>query len=263
MGAYLDKWNKLTKDFQTAIKGESLWSKDVQEVNRNLLSVVKVLDKSEVEVMDACGNRKGLKPADAAGYLATFKLMSNSLRAGTQKAKITGELNNTDKATKPKTYRALKVLATGIDDIASLAEYKAKTFDDAVANVGRQLSADERKAEVQALALTQVKKGVMKALAGLQKIKAEPTPLRWTNTMNDGLTRDLIMGLTSLHIAQGKGAFGGVPAALAHKNATAPWNTGQASSAVNDADTPVIIAAKAKQWSAIVKAVAADYQAHW
>lgn len=142
------------------------------------------------------------------------------------------------------------MLITGIDEITSLAEYVEKTLVDAAANAGKTVSSQERVAKIQ-------------SLAQIQKVKADPTSETWGKLVADGGTRDLCMGLTSLVAAQQKGNFGTVPAALQLKNATQPFNTGQAKSALPSTANPTVVAQRLKEWSALVKAVAAAYQAHW
>lgn len=152
---------------------------------------------------------------------------------------------------------------TGIEEITSLAEYEAKGLADAAAAVGKEVSAQERIAKVQALALTQVKQAVMKSLAGIQRVKADPTPESWKQFINDGCTRDVCMGLVSLEKGQAGGSFGNVPSATPHKATTTPFNTSQPMANVPPNMDATEVKRRLKVWSGIVKAIAADYQAHW
>ncbi|RMF39943.1 MAG: hypothetical protein D6754_04405, partial [Alphaproteobacteria bacterium] len=241
MATFETKWTKLWTDFQNARKNEWLKAEEVgnfnkmmKEVPRDMKVITKALDEAEVQVSSACSSVRGFKPEDAPGYLAKFVSNAKVLAKGTHKALVKKSYDDMDKAKKPRTYRALKVLMTGMDEISSLAQYKAKALKDQVDDIGKQLSSQQRIAQVHAKALDQVKKGAMKSLACLQKVKANPTPKAWKEQMGAGMTRDLIMGLTTLQAAQKKGDFGDVPKAGWWKSYCDPWNTGQAKTKVQD-----------------------------
>jgi hypothetical protein len=263
MADYADKWNKLAQAYQKAIKGEALWSRDIQRVNTELKKICTELDQIGVEVTQSVFENQGYKKEDAPAYAAKFTSRMRILKGGGHVQTVRNELANTDKATQPKTYRALKVLASGIEEIATMAEYMEKDITQKVADIGQEISSQERVARVQAKALLQVKKAVKKSLAWAQKVKSDPTPRAWTDAMNGGMTRDVIMGIVALEGAQKKGDFGTVPAASAHKAVMSSWNTGQRDSAVNDDALPAAVKAKLKTWVGLVKACEGDYSPHW
>ncbi len=263
------KWDTLWKDFENVRKSEWLKATEAGEYNamvkeaKAAKTILKALDSGETDLLNACGNTQGKTYDEVPFFLKAWVTKMKVLNKGDLKNKAAALLNNMDKATKPKTYRALKVLITGIDGITAHAEYVEKTLKDAAAKAGKEVSSQERIAAVQSMALAQVKKGATKALAEAQKVKANPTPETWTAMINNGGTRDLIMGLVSLASAQNKGDFGNVPAALAHKNACQPFNTGQAMAVLGDNDGPPVVTQRLKAWTQLVKAVVNDYQAHW
>lgn len=269
MAGLEDKWAKLWKEFEATRKSEWLKAKEagkfaamMKEV-KPMKDLCAALDAGEVDLMDAIGNRKGKSSDDAPLYLKSYVTKMNILRKQDLRKAATEALNEMDKATKPNTYRALKVLITGIDEIQSLAEFVENSLKKNTAEIGKELTQQERIAKVQAMALLQVKKAVMKSLAEIQKVKANPTVQTWDLLVAAGGTRDLCMGLVSLEGGQGRGNFGNVPPALPHKTATQPFNTGQAKAALPpNADANAVLA-RLKEWSTLVKAVADDYKDHW
>ena len=269
MAALEPKWDELWKAFESVRKAE--WLKTDKAVKFNLMmkevpvmkATLKAIDTNEVVLLDACGNRQGKTYAEVPLYLKTYVTKMAVLKKGDLRKLAKDSYDEMDKATKPKTYRALKVLMTGIDEIQTLGEYTEKTLINAAKDAGKTVSSQERIQQVQDIALTQVKKAVMKSLANIQKCKADLTPAGWTALMNGGGTRDLIMGLTALVGAQAKGGFGTVPAALPLKNTAQPFNTGQPSAVLAPTDGPAEVGVKLKAWSVIVKSVANAYAAHW
>ena len=264
-----EKWDKLWKEFETTRKSEWLKSHEVGKFNAmvkeapQFKAILKSLDSGEIDLLNACGNLHGMTMAEAPLLLKSWVSKMQILKKDALRKLTKASLDEMDKETKPHTYRALKVLITGIDEITSLAEYVEKTLVDAAANAGKTVSSQERVAKIQSLALTQVKKAVMKSLAQIQKVKADPTSETWGKLVADGGTRDLCMGLTSLVAAQQKGHFGAVPAALPLKNAAQPFNTGQPKSDLQANANPALVAQRLKEWSTLVKAVATAYQPHW
>ena len=263
------KWNALWKSFEDTRKSEWLKATEagkfavmMKEV-KPMKEMLEALDAGEPDILNACAGSHGKTKDEAPFLLKSFVSKMTVLKKGTLRTLAKASLAEMDKATKPNTYRALKVLITGIDEVESLAAYLEKTMISSVADAGKVLTREENIIKVQRLALAQVKKGAMKSLACLQKVKASPTPVTWTNEMNAAMTRDLIMGLVSLVGAQSKGLFDGVPAASAHKALADPWNTGQPTSAVGPADTEAVIKKKVTDWGKIVKDVVTAYQAHW
>ena len=269
MTELVTKWDKLWKDFEAARKSEWLKAKEAGKFNQLIKErvgykkILESLEVSEVDLLNACGGTRGRKIDEVPFLLKSWVSKMAILKKDDFKKMAKASLDEMDKATKPNTYRALKVLITGIDSIGSLAEYVDKTLHDAAASAGKVVSSQERIAKVEALAVAQVKKGVMKALAEIQKVKSATTPEAWTALISNGGTRDLCMALTSLHAAQQKGGFTTVPAALPHKNATQPFNTAQAMAVLGPNDDTKVVAVRLKAWSGLVKAVATDYQAHW
>jgi hypothetical protein len=265
----VDKWEGLWKDFESARKSEWLKAKEagkfaaMMKQVKPMKELCAALDAGIIDVQDAIGKRKGKTQEEAPLFLKSYVSKMNVLRKSALKAAAKASLDEMDKATKPNTYRALKVLMTGIDEVVSLAEYNETVLKKNCVEMGKTLTKEEMVAKVQSMALGQVKKGAMKSLACLQKVKANPTPAEWSSQMNSAMTRDLIMGLVSLVGAQAKGGFGNIPNANRHKTLADPWNTGQPTSAVTAQDTPAIILQKAKAWGAVVKGVVTDYQAHW
>jgi hypothetical protein len=263
------KWTSLWKDFETTRKSEWLKSKEVGKFNAmikevpEMVKVLKSLDTAHEETLDACGARRGKTHEDVPFMLKSYVTKLKVLMKGDLKKLAQASFDEMDKATKPNTYRALKVLMTGIAEITSLAEYQSKGLANAAAAVGKEQSIQERAAKVQELALTQIKKAVMKSLAGIQKVKAGPTPDSWQLFVANGCTRDVVMGLVSLEKAQTQGSFGNVPAATPHKLTTTPFNTGQPMANVTPDMDGAEITRRLKAWSGMVKAIAADYQAHW
>lgn len=263
MALFEDKWSKLASDFQKALKGEALWSKEIQGLNRELAKLTKEIDTCEAELSCCCNNSRGFKQEDAADYLLKLRSKVTALVRGGFDDIVQGQLNGTDKDAKPKTYRALKVLLTGIKELSTLAEYKLPTFEQQVGDIGRQIQSAERTARVEALALAQVKKAVAKSAACIQKIKGTPTPAQWKEQMAQGMTRDVVMGLRSLRDAFNKGSIQDIPNPAAHFQHVSPWNTAQPASEVNDTDDEQAILQKVKAWSQLIKAIVADYGDQW
>lgn len=263
------KWNDLWKTFEAVRKAE--WLKTDQATNYNkmvkeasgMATLLKAIDKNEQELLDACGNRKGKTYAEVPLYLKTYIAKLGILKKGDLKQLAQTSYADMDKVTKPKTYRALKVLMTGIQEIVTLGEYSEKTLINAAKDAGKTVSSQERIQQVQDIALSQVKKAVAKSLALIQKNKADLTRAGWTDLMNGGGTRDVIMGLTALAAAQAKGGFANVPAAGPLKATANPWNVAQTMAKLELTDGPVEIAAKLKAWSVVVKSIAVAYSAHW
>jgi hypothetical protein len=269
MATLEQKWDDLWKDFEGTRKSEWLKAKEAGKFGAMMKEVKPFkelcasLKKAEGELMDAISNRGGKTTEEAPFLLKSFVSKMDIMRKEALKKLAQASLAEMDKATKPNTYRALKVLITGIDDIRGLAEFIEETLKKNTAEIGKELSQQERIAKVQSMALLQVKKAVMKSLAEIQKVRANPTPAGWKDMISAGGTRDLCMGLVTLEGAQKKGGFANVPAAAPHKVATQPFNTAQPMAVLKDTDGNDVVATRLKAWSQLVKAVAADYQAHW
>lgn len=265
----LPKAEKLWKDFEETRKSE--WLKATETGRFNLMVkeakpfklICQALDNSEEVVMDALGDRKGKTREEAPYLLKAHVSTMNVLRKGTFKSLARATLDEMDKVSKPKTYRALKVLITGIDEIVSLAEYVEGSLKKNVAENGKKLEREEMVAKVASMSLAQVKKAVMKALAELQKVKAKPTPASWDLLISAGGTRDLCMALVSLEAAQAKGGFADLPDAKIFKIKAQPFNTSQPKTTLASNAQPQAVLERAKEWSTIVKQVADSYQAHW
>lgn len=252
------EWSKLSKTYQNAIKGESLWSSDIQKVNRAMKACCAALDQAFKDCETAAAKNDHGK---AFGAWAEFRAAKKKIKPLAAAVRV--ELGNTDKGNSPKTYRALKVLATGIESINGTASYIGRSLEDKVKNVGKQLESSDRVAQVHEKALKQIKKGVQKSIACIQALKSDPTPKNWDDQWNRGMGRDPIMGLRTLRDAKGKGGFGGVPDPTPHMTALAGYNTGQKDTKLPaDADAAEILR-RLKVFSGVIKAVANDYRGHW
>lgn len=263
------KWNDLWKAFESTRKSEWLKSTEagkfaaMMKEAKPMKEMLEALDAAEPDILNACAGSHGKTREEAPLLLKSFVSKMTVLKKGTLRILAKASLAEMDKVTKPNTYRALKILITGIDEIESLAAYLEKTMISSVIDAGKTMTKEDNINKVQRLALAQVKKGAMKSLACLQKVKASPTPATWTTEMNAAMTRDLIMGLVSLVGAQAKGLFDGVPTAKPHKALADAWNTGQPLSAVGPADNETTIKKKVSDWGKIVKDIVTAYQAHW
>ena len=264
-----EKWESLWKDFETARKSEWLKAEQTGKFNAMIKEVpmmkatLKALDASRLDVLNACGAVKGRTIADVPLFLKAHVTKMSFLKKGDLKKLAKASYDEMDKATKPKSYRALKVLMTGIDEIQTLAEYDEKTLIDSAKAAGKEVGSAERVAKVEALALDQIKKAVAKALSLIQKCKVDPTPLTWKALVDGGGTRDLIMALTTLIKVQDKGQHDRIPSGKPLKARADPFNTGQAQANLGPADGVPEVVAKLKAWSTIVKAVADAYKDHW
>ncbi len=263
------KWDALWKAFEATRKSEWLKAKETGKFNDMLKEtkpfkdICLALEKGEIDMSDAIGQRKGKTHADVPFLLKSYVSKMDILRKEELKKLAKASLAEMDKVGKPNTYRALKVLITGIDEIVSLAEYKEKTLQKNAVELGKVLTQQEMIDKVASLAVQQVKKAVMKALAELQKVKATPTVATWDQLVKNGGTRDLCMALVSLETAQTKGGFSDLPNAKALKDQAQPFNTQQPKAALNPADGEKEVKERAKEWSTLVKKVADSYQKHW
>jgi hypothetical protein len=259
------KATKLIEEFEKVVKGRKAdvgalkkISDQIRDVNRQILKVTTVLDSREGLVRDAVIKA----PQDAKARLSDFGIALKTFWQNKNFPEaIRINLDDVKKANDPDLYRALKVLLSGVEEMSAYAEYCEKAVAQNVRDIGKEMDAHAR---TQELALSQVKKAATKSLAWLQKINSDPTPTKWDQAMNNGMTRDVIMALVALQEAQeDSGKFNEIPKARSHYEVAKPWNTGQPRTKTDKTTDERRIKAMKTEWSQIVKDISANYQRHW
>lgn len=261
-------FGKLDNDVVKAFKGAS--GKIVVATNRlrkDAGNVAKDIDTLTTEVGDILRHagqvqEKHKKEDLILAAKCHSKLVAEIKKMGSFSKFIGGVITRDLKVESPNLYRALKVLATGLDSIAATALYRAKSHEQQIKNFIKERSKEETVERTQELALVQVEKALRKARACLQKVKSDPTIETWKKVCNLGMGRDVKMAMVSLVGAQKKSQFPEFDPGRTkdHYNNSLPWDTGKTKSTLpEDADQRVILV-RAKEYSHIIKNIAEEYE---
>lgn len=257
----VDDWKTLYKAFTNAIKGE--WTpREVASLTSEVVKKMTVLSKEVDDLEVAC--RTAILKQDALGAAKQLDTHSKKVRKfGKRAQEVRGLLGGVDKAAKPKTYRGLKVLATGIDSMQSSSDFVHKTLIDGIAAIGKEREPGAAVKSTHQKALPQLKKGILKAVACAQRVKANPTPEGWATAINQGMGRDCLMAMRTLRDAKKAGSFEEVPPPNKLMALFAPYDTeGRLKRLAEDADRDAVLA-ELKSFTKRVKSLKSTYERFW
>ena len=267
MGAILVRAEKLEKGFNKASRGHV--SRQEMKTARQILKQVKAiatkLDDLNVGMSADIAKANQSKEVDevvlrAKNAAIAHKQFEKLLRALSKCASAVVSITpKTLKKENPVDYRGLKVLSSDIVAFAAYCTYLLKDRKEQIDNIGKDISAEERKSKVADKAMLQIDKAVKRARSSIQKIKATPTEEVW-NKQFLFAGRDVHMALVSLVKAQNQQKFPEFPPKVTdlYERLMKDWDTGKFKELHANA-TEKDILARTKHFSGQIKDIAKFY----